>query len=226
MKLYFKKNGPEVLKYYDITSLYPYINKTAEYPVGHPEILLEEDLPPDAHLKDYFGLARVQVQPPRKLLHPVLGLKVDHKLMFPLCKACAEGQQQTKCKHSDSERMWKGTYCIPELLAAEARGYKFPRIYEVYHWNKTSKYDAQTKKGGLFSQYVDLFLRFKQQSSDWPAWCTDDAQKDRYIADYYEKEGVQLEKDRISHNPGLRTVAKNLLNSFWGRYLLTYILNY
>ena len=186
--------------------------------MGHPQIFLEEDLPKDAKLQDYFGLAKVRVQPPRGLLHPVLGLRVDQKLLFPLCKSCAETKQQTECQHTDDQRMWTGTYCIPELLAAQARGYKFPRIYEVYHWNQTSKYDPQTKSGGLFSEYVNLFLKFKQESSDWPSWCQDDDQKARYIADYYDREGVTLERDRISHNPGLRTISKTALNSFWGRW--------
>ena len=207
-------------------SLYPYINKTAEYPVGHPEILLEEDLPPNARLEDYFGIAKVLVHPPRRLLHPVLGLRVDQKLMFPLCRTCANEKQQTECQHSTSERAWKGTYCIPELLKAQAKGYTFSRIYEIYHWSKTSQYDPKTKKGGLFSEYVDLFLKFKQQASDWPSWCTDPSKKAEYIADYYNKEGVTLEADKISHNPGLRTISKTALNSFWGRYLLTYFLTY
>ena len=40
----------------------------------------------------------------------------------------------------------------------------------------------------------------------------------KYIHDYYEKEGIQLEYDQIKKNPGLRTLAKLMLNSMWGKF--------
>ena len=210
-----------MLKYYDITSLYPYINKTARYPVGHPQILMEDDLGPNAKLKDCFGIAKVRVQPPRKLLHPVLPMRSGEKLLFPLCKTCAHSKQQSECRHSDMQRSWTGTYFTPEILAAKARGYTFPRIFEIYHFSQCSKYDERTKEGGLFTQYVNLFLKYKQESSGWPDWCKNSADKEQYIQEYKDREGIILDESRISHNPGLRTVSKNSLNSFWGRYVIT-----
>ena len=38
-----------------------------------------------------------------------------------------------------------------------------------------------------------------------------------FISDYYQKEGIFLEKSKIIYNEGLRTVMKLLLNSLWGR---------
>ena len=32
-------DSDEKMKYYDFTSLYPWINKNGRYPVGHPEII-------------------------------------------------------------------------------------------------------------------------------------------------------------------------------------------
>ena len=146
-------------------------------------------------------------------MHPVLPLRVDEKLMFPLCALCAKERNQDRCQHTDQARGWIGTYCICELLEAEKHGYTFPRIYEIYHWDETAKYDPITKTGGLFTEYVNLFLKFKQESSDYPEWTSSDSDKDNYIAEYYDKEGVRLDPN----NPGLRTVSKNSLNSFWGR---------
>ncbi|GFT43966.1 uncharacterized protein TNCV_1822161 [Trichonephila clavipes] len=54
-------------KYIDFTSLYPWVNKYCEYPVGHPEIITK-------HFRDidsYFGLVKCKVFPPKKLFHPV-----------------------------------------------------------------------------------------------------------------------------------------------------------
>ena len=42
--------------------------------------------------------------------------------------------------------------------------------------------------------------------------------KQTYLRDYYEREGIQLEYDKIEKNPGLRTLAKMMLNSMWGKF--------
>jgi hypothetical protein len=38
-----------------------------------------------------------------------------------------------------------------------------------------------------------------------------------YIRDYHEKEGILLDYNNIK-NPGLRALAKLMLNSFWGKF--------
>ena len=65
----------------------------------------------------------------------------------------------------------------------------------------------------------DLFLKIKQESSGWPADCLSEAEKEKYVREYYEKEGVRLEPASIAKNPGRCQVAKLALNSFWGRYV-------
>jgi hypothetical protein len=40
----------------------------------------------------------------------------------------------------------------------------------------------------------------------------------RYIRDYHEKEGIPLGYNNIKKNPGLRALAKLILNSFWGKF--------
>jgi len=42
----------EQIKYMDVTSLYPWVNKTGEYPVGHPNIIIN---PTDQDIHNYFG---------------------------------------------------------------------------------------------------------------------------------------------------------------------------
>ncbi|XP_059574129.1 olfactory receptor 14A16-like [Alligator mississippiensis] len=64
----------------------------------------------------------------RKLLH-----RVNGKLMFPLCRTCAE-KNQPKCTHTDEERVLLGTWCTPELNKGITKGYKVAKIYEVWHF--------------------------------------------------------------------------------------------
>ena len=42
--------------------------------------------------------------------------------------------------------------------------------------------------------------------------------KHAYIQDYYKHEGIQLQYDNIKKNPGLRALAKLMLNSMWGKF--------
>ena len=49
-----------------------------------------------------------------------------------------------------------------------------------------------------------------------PFTCITDQEKDKYIKDYYDHEGIQLDKSQIEYNPGKRAVAKIKANSQWG----------
>lgn len=80
----------EEIRYTDITSLYPWVNKTCTYPVGHPHIITQ---PIDQSIHSYFGLALVDILPPTGLYHPVLPVRCNQKLTFPLCRSCVEEEQ-------------------------------------------------------------------------------------------------------------------------------------
>ena len=45
-----------------------------------------------------------------------------------------------------------------------------------------------------------------------------DEQKQQYIEEYFERERIRLDPDKIEYNPGLQALAKLMLNLFWGRY--------
>ena len=62
-----------------------------------------------------------------------------------------------------------------------------------------------------------MFLAVKQESSGYPSNVKSTSDEDQYIKNYFENEGVILNKDRIKLNPGMRAVSKLMLNSFWGR---------
>ena len=193
IKLYHKVKHNEKIKYYDVTSLYAYTNKYEQYMEGHCDVIT--DIQKNAVINNYFGMAHVRILPPRKILHPVLPLKMDEKLVFPLCQLGAQKQNQNKCRHTDKQRELVGTWCTPELQEAERQGYKIKKIYEVYHWDKTTKYDPKSGKGGLFADYINTFLKIKQEASGWPSWCTDEDKRSEYIKSYMEKERIQLDYD-------------------------------
>ncbi|XP_066437436.1 uncharacterized protein [Eleutherodactylus coqui] len=206
IKLYHRLADGETINYYDFTSLYPFINKTKTYPIGHPTIIYEDF----TYIKNYFGIAKVKVYPPRDLFFPVLPVKMNHKLMFPLCYTCALNSLSDPCSHTDEERSIVGTWCTIELEMAVEKGYRIAHTYEIWHFPETSD--------NLFASYIELHLRDKQEASGFPSWCTDDDKKNAYIDSFLQKEGVQLRKEEIGVNPAKRQISKLFLNSLWGKF--------
>ena len=91
-------------------------------------------------------------------------------------------------------------------------------IHEVLHWPETEEYDPQCKQGGLFTGYINTFLKLKQQASGYPDHCKTEEERDNYIEQYYLHEGILLDKKLIQKNPGLRSLSKLALNSFYGKF--------
>ena len=77
-------------------SLYPTVQYYQKYPIGHPTKIFN----PEKYDKSWYGLIKCKVVPPKGLYHPILPqrIKVDsyEKLVFTLCKACAETRNQNK----------------------------------------------------------------------------------------------------------------------------------
>ena len=133
--------------------------------------------------------------------------------MFTLCKICADTLNQNQCTHTDQERAILSTWCHVELAKAIEKGYQVLKIHEVWH------FPEQTDE--LFKEYVNTFLKMKQEASGYPKECVTDEQKQRYIDEYYEHEGIRLDPNKIEYNSGLRSLAKLMLNSLWGMIFVT-----
>lgn len=86
---------------------------------------------------------------------------------------------------------------------AITKGYIIDSIYEVWHFDNVEKYDPKLKPGGIFTEYINTFLKMKQEASGWPSWCKTEDDKQRYIDDYFEKEGIRLDYEKVVNNPGL-----------------------
>ena len=161
---------------------------------------------------------QVTVLPPTDLIHPVLLLKCNGKLKFPLCYKCACNENEDMCTCLDNDRMFTHTYCTPELEVAINMGYTIIQIHEALHWKETEMYNPVTKQGGLFTQYINTFLKLKQESSGYPQNVKSEEEKQAYIDQYLDHEGILLDKECIDKNAGLRSLSKLALNSFYGKF--------
>ena len=154
IKFYKRVKEDEEIKYLDFCSLYPSVLKKYAYPIGHP-IIIDKNF--DYSLKSYFGFISCRVLAPKNLYFPVLPVRVDDKLMFPLCVVCAENQSSVcECK----DRSFSGNWTLIELLEAIKYGYEIKEIYQVMHFDSKSE--------GFFGQYINMWLKIKTEASGWP----------------------------------------------------------
>ena len=79
------------------------------------------------------------VLPLKNLYFPVLPTKSfkNDKLLFPLCRTCAEEEQTSSCTHSEKECVLEGVWVSPEPNKTLELGYKLIKVSEV--WNFTRK---------------------------------------------------------------------------------------
>lgn len=175
IKLHHKVEENKQIKYSDMISLYPCANPECEYPIGHPEFI---DQPGTIDISKYYGLVKCKILPPYELYHPVLPYRYDSKLLFPLCRTCAQQQikqqptnnkRSEKCPHSAEERSLTGTWTTFELQKAIEKGYVIAYRYEIWHFKERSNQ--------LFQPCIKTFMKIKQEASGWPAECDTDEKK-------------------------------------------------
>ena len=76
----------------------------------------------------FEGLVKCKVLPPRGLHIPLLPSHINKKLMFALCRKCAETENQSICNHSVQ------------------LGYTLLKVYEVWQYDTITKYGKQLVK--------------------------------------------------------------------------------
>ena len=205
-KLLYKFKENECGRYVDFCSLYPTVQYYQKYPIGHPTKIHN----PEKYDKSWYGLIKCKVVPPRKLYHPVLPqrIKVDsyEKLVFTLCKTCAETRNQNKCKHTDTQRSFIGTWTTDEVSKALEKDYKVLETYEVWNFDKTSD--------DLFKGYIRRFMKIKLESSKYDFKTKEEETNFKLKI----KESLDIDIEKFEFNAGLRSISKLCLNSLWGKF--------
>ena len=202
------------LYYYDFTSLYPAVQfsiNNERYPIGYPDIYIASEIETIPSLNEWFGYVKLDILPPSNIYHPVLGQIINHKFIFHTCNACAQGATQNhthyQCTHSVKERLIHGTYFTEEVNLALKYGYKIIHIYELWNWPK-HKQSTTLFKDMIKTQYVKKAL-----SSPLPK---DENKLKAMMCEYRDKMGLELKPSMFKENPGMRALAKFILNNIWG----------
>ena len=131
-KSYAKCTGNQQICYFDVTSLYPTVNALDDYAVGFKKYV--EITADDILSGKFFGVAKVDITPPKDLYVPVLPDNSNKKLMFHL------------------DPLIEKTFSSGELKRALEKGYVIDKIHPAV---------AYTKKNGLMRDYVGTFIKMK-----------------------------------------------------------------
>lgn len=78
-------------------------------------------------------------------------------------------------------------------------GYTITDVYRVW------QYDEWTST--LFRHYVQLLMKLKVESSDFPAGVESAEDKEAFAQEYKEKLGIDIDIARVKLNPGLRYIS-------------------
>ena len=107
-----------------------------------------------------------------------------------------------------------GEHRIVCSIALE-RGYRILDVYEVWNFPETTRYSKMTGLDGIFAKYIDVFLKLKQEANGYLDWCKTEEYMENFKRDDLDVEGILLEL--MEKNPGLRAIAKIMLNSLCGK---------
>ena len=199
----------EKIKYLDFTSLYPAVQYGTDqqlWPIGHPKVYFGSEVGEEGpKLEDSFGLWRVKVHPPKSLRHPVLPVRINQKLLFPLCRTCSEKTHQGPCPHSPEERAFEGTWFTEELKKAKQMGYELEMPSEIWDW------PPEQRSEDLFRKMIKDQYKKKAISSPYKT-----ESKLQKAMEELERMGIQVSREEFKPNPSMRALAKFSLNNIWG----------
>ncbi len=114
-----------------MTSLYPFVQKTCQYPKGVPIIITENF---SDNINEYFGLIQCRIIPPKGLYFPVIPARFNGKLIFTLLSKCAQQKQQTECFHNEKGRAIEGTCVSEEIKLALDFGYLNLKLIKFFQY--------------------------------------------------------------------------------------------
>ena len=191
--------------------------KYCEFPIGYPTLLARETFstmqpwtkPAD---NQYKGIIFCRVRAPPTLKRPLLPHRTpDGRLVFPLCRKCAdERNQYFKCEHhEDSDRTWVEGFTHSELNKALALGYVVPEVFEVHNYEKWAHLGGTGDEAPLFADYINAFIKMKLEASGWPKNCKTDVEKKKFLEQCRLQDGIDLDPAELDKglNPALRQIA-------------------
>ena len=190
----FCRGRIENLNYYDVNSLYPFVMSKFEYP--DPNSMRHTRKQDIELIHAYHGISEVDILSPEDRVYPLLPLRHEKKLIFPVGN-------------------FRGWYSHVELRKALELGYIIKKIHETYYFLETVEpfkryvhdlYNMrkELKNKGSSMEYViklllnSLYGKFGQKFRDRDNWVPiPDSFEEFQKLDVFERIGkyVRIKKD-------------------------------
>ncbi|KAK6167069.1 hypothetical protein SNE40_021176 [Patella caerulea] len=195
LKFYHKARKNERIRYLDFTSLYPYVNKISKYPVAHPEIILQGFLPLENYVgfvkcsilpPQNLYIPVLPFRANGKLMFPLCGKCVmEQNKSICTHEATERELSGTWVIFEVTTAIQKG-YRLIEIFEVwhypHTRQYDpnasviEPEDYDIHVDTINDKYEdipqatvfEQLPPKDLFGDYINMFLKIKQESSGYP----------------------------------------------------------
>ncbi len=201
----------------DINGLYSYSAINNNFNVGKYTIIMGK-LINNLSIKDnlffyegkkVYGVAQVRVLAPKNLFCPFLVFKNKQSSFLTLCQRCTL-KKIRKCKHSDTQREFYGTYFIEELEFALCLGYQVTAVFECH---------AYFDQKPIFRKFVSILNYFKTKHSSYLENIVK-SEKNSYCQ--YLNEKMKLEMPFLLTTEGQQNDFKKMLfklmaNSLFGK---------
>ena len=174
--------------YIDVQSMYPFVQYMYEMPCGIPKWKFFDDQVDLSFLKSFIGFAECDIHPTKYLHHPVIG-----------CMDQITGKYVFDLRPKN-----RIILTSIEIQTAIEKGYDVTKIYRALEF---------PQRQVLFRSYIQKFLKIKLEASGMPKqvdWKT-------FAKNHLEILEIELEQSKMQKNPGLRAMAKLMLNSLWGK---------
>lgn len=120
-----------------------------------------------------------------------------------------EKRCQSDCQHTDEERAITGVYTTYEVqFALTEQGYSLRSCFEIWHFERRS---STLLRSFIYDCYLD-----KEYASGPPSWATTSELLEKHASDVHALLGVDVDPAKFIKNPSMRSLAKVMINSFWG----------
>ena len=90
---------------------------------------------------------------------------------------------------------------------------KIIKIFSIWQYDEKETYDPSSKQGGMFTGYINKFLKMKTEASGFPSHVVTDEHKRAFVANYELHEGIKLNIDTIKPNTGMKAINSLSQNS-------------
>ena len=222
------EGGPRKAFAADLSSLFPYIATSTEFPIGTYFKLLGDEIDPakvsfQAHdffydARAYTGLLQVRIIPPKNLVYPLLLTTIRDQSLAVLCFTCAKKMQQKPCTHNDQQRALTDIWTTAELnYAVTQLDYRVSDYFEFMLY---------PKKAPILQKFTTLLAFDKIRFAALPPWVDSNNVQDLVVycnkinaeMSFGEIIGKKLAPGDLQPNSLMRLFFKRALVSWLGNF--------